>query len=147
MKIILSLVLLFAQFRMPPSTIWLKQQQFALIVIILYISFTYTITILQQRSSNHNYSLHTEHDIHTRLTEFFLNPVVCFFFAFYIATKQSNESTWRRSCLLLIFVLFWCCLFTSLLFFYTDVVAIFLSIRRSCKQAQKFCFWSFRLSF
>ena len=31
--------------------------------------------------------------------------------------------------------------------FYTDVVAIFLFIRWSCKQAHYFCFWNFCLSF
>ena len=50
---------LFAQFRVLPLTISLKQQQFALIVIILCTSFAYTITIVI-RSSNHNYSLHKQ---------------------------------------------------------------------------------------
>ena len=42
-----SISLLFAQFRVPSLMIWLKQQQFALIVIILYTTYAYTVTIVQ----------------------------------------------------------------------------------------------------
>ena len=66
-----SILIFFAQFRVPLITIWLKQQRFALIVIFLSHSFAYTINNTEifkpQLFSSHATCLHT------RLTEFLLN--------------------------------------------------------------------------
>ena len=59
-----SISLLFTQFRVPPFTIRLKQQQFTLIVIILYTSFAY----------NNNFSIHLyNRDLQTLIILFTCN--------------------------------------------------------------------------
>ena len=62
-----------------------------------------------------------------------------FILYFVVASLLLNSLFWYRCC---------CGLFTSLffLFCYTNVVAIFLFTRWSCKQADYFCFWSFCFS-
>ena len=57
---------MFIQFRVSPLTIWLKQQQFALIVIILYTSFAYTITILNNCYFYNNFYLYTNCYLYNR---------------------------------------------------------------------------------
>ena len=86
---------MFVQLRVPSFMIRFKQQQFALIVVILYTSFAYTITIVQsifirkifkpQLFSSHAMGLHT------RLTEFFLNLLLALSCLLYNRLKQSHE--------------------------------------------------------
>ena len=91
---------MFTQFRVLPLTIWLEQQQFTLIDIILYTSFAYTITIVQkifitETSKPQSFSSHAMR-LRTRLTEFFLNCRCLLCLAFYIEDKQPDECILRR---------------------------------------------------
>ena len=98
-----SIKLLFAQFRVPSLTIWLKQQHFLLIVIIVYTFFAYPIAINQyifitgifkpQLFSSHTMCLYT------RLTEFFLNPrwlLSCILYGMVNSLINAFECLWFR---------------------------------------------------
>ena len=75
-------LLFIAQFRVPPITIWLKQQQFALIINLLS---HFRRNILIRRSLNHNYSLHTR-NVSSHKTDWILSELpLCI--AFYIAEQ------------------------------------------------------------
>ena len=91
---------MFTQFRVLPLTIWLEQQQFTLIDIILYTSFAYTITIVQKIFITEIFKpqLFSSHAmrLRTRLTEFFLNCRCLLCLAFYIEDKQPDECILRR---------------------------------------------------
>ena len=167
---------MFAQFRVPPFTIWLSQQQFALIVIILYSSSTYTITIVHKIFITEIFKLQlfTAHAtcLHTRLTEFFPNCLNSLMSAFEGKCLCLHEISINVNLLftLLLFVYFvyiYPCsivfpvyLFIPFLYctvvvvclllyplFYTNVVPIFLFILWSCKQVLCFCFGNFCLAF
>ena len=89
---------MFLQFRVPSLTICFKQQQFALIVIILP-------RLLDLRRIwgplNHNYSLHMQHVFTQEELNSFSIAYVYSALSFISHTKQSNECTWRRMSLLL----------------------------------------------
>ena len=155
--------LLSNQFRVPPLKVWLKQQQqFALIVITLCITTAYTVTIIQQIFITEIFkaqlvSAHVTW-FHTTLTEFFLNSHCLLCLACYNPAKQFIECTWRRmslpswnlyKCKQVAYSVVVGCLFIYPLFFFfcSEVVATFLFIRWSCKQAHYSYLWSFCLSF
>ena len=136
-------------------------QKFTLIVIILYTSFA-----LYNNCSSDLYS----RDLQTRLTEFQLNLRCLFCLVFNITRVSSlmNSLVWNSfreisinvNKLFIVYFVYFVCLSVILyctllllvylfvpLFFYADVVAIFLFIHSSCKQAYYFYFWNFCLSF
>ena len=153
---------MFAQF-----TIWLKQQQFALIVIILQ-----TTIIL----FTCNVSSHKTDRIQSELP---LPALSCLLYC----RLNSTINAFEEECLCLheisinvnmllslllfvyfvyicpcsvvlpvyLFIPFLSCTFVACLLlyplFYTNVVSIFLFIRWSCKQVHCFCFGSFCLAF
>ena len=154
---------------MSSFTIQLKQQQFAFIGIILYTSFCV-------HNSNCSIDLYNI-DLQTTIiffTQNWLNSlwisVACFVLSFISHGKQSNESTCRKMSLpsrnlykrmqltysvtvafFFVAAFLYCTLlqrvYFFILLFYTDVVAIFLFIRWSCRQSHYFCYWSFCLTF
>ena len=130
---------MFAQFRASHLTIWLKQQQFASIVIILYTSFEYTISIIL---FTRNVSSHKADWILSKLAFLAVSW-------FLYRTLSSLMNTLELECLCLCEICInvnkcsrYCCLcilltlslqlcywmFTCLSLFYTDVVAFFFCL-------------------
>ena len=146
---------MFAQFRVPPFTIWIKQQQFVLVVSFLSLSSAYSITNFQPIFNTKIFKppLFCSHAIclHTSLTKFFLS---CTFYRRISSVMNAVDGQWLYfrefsinvnklfTVLLLVYFAYVCpctiviaCLLLYPLF-YTDVVAIFLFIRcimLSCK--------------
>ena len=98
-----SISLLFEQFRVSPFTILIKQQQFAIIVIILY-------TFLRIHNKNYSIDLYnrdlqtqlcSSHAtcLHTRLNEFFLNCQATALSYFLYCRINSLMNALERECL------------------------------------------------
>ena len=91
---------MFTQFCVAPLTFWFKQQQFALIIIILYIlphtQCQLFVRSLIRRSSDHNYSFHKQCVFTQDWLNSFWIVVERSILPFILQTKQSNECTWRR---------------------------------------------------
>ena len=162
--------LLFTQFRVPPLTIWLKQQQFASIAIIFYTSFACNINCsidLYNKDLQTTIILFTcnvsAHKTGWIISELPLLALSCLLYRMVNSLMNGLEGECNSLreislnvsksfavlfclfCILAIFYTALCyCSFTAL-FFYTDAIILF--IRWSCKQAHYFCFWSFFLSF
>ena len=88
---------------------------------------------LQQRSSNHNYCLHTQRVFTQDWLNCFRITIACSVLPFI-----PQEKRWEGECKQVVYCYFCilftlsmlccCCLFSSLSLFYTDLVAIFLFI-------------------
>ena len=155
-----SISLLFTQIRVSPLANWPKQQQFTPIVNILHVCFAYknncslhiynrdlqaTIILFTRNVSSHKtewtlsesplFALPCQYrmvsSLMNALTEnvFTCSVVKCFVYPLFYFTS----------------VVVTCLLLYPL--FYTDVVAIFLFVRWSCRQARYISLWSFCSSF